>query len=181
MTVTTFCRPTGSACAPTTRRRGQTERTSTGRASCRCFPPRARRCVSQARSCADRTRYGRSPSTSRRRGRTSPATTDAPGESTVPSIGRGSRRRPERCSSPASSLWAGSRRHGISTVFRILERRADSLRIGIYTIFLDTSRKATIGWAASRLLVLSPRIQSSSCPNIMPPSFLSDYPPPRAR
>lgn len=59
--------------------------------------------------------------------------------STVPSIGRGSRRRPGRCSSPASSLRTGSRRHRISTVFQILGRRADSLRIGLYTIFLDTT------------------------------------------
>lgn len=65
--------------------------------------------------------------------------TVALGESTVPSSGRGSRRRPGRCSSPASSLRTGSRRHRISTVFQIPVRRADSLRIGRYTNFLDTT------------------------------------------
>lgn len=63
----------------------------------------------------------------------------SPLESTVPSIGRGLRRRPGRCSSPASSLRTGSRRHRISTVFQILGRRADSLRMGLYTNFLDTT------------------------------------------
>ena len=63
--------------------------------------------------------------------------TVALGESTVPSSGRGLRRRPGRCSSPASSLRTGSRRHRISTVFQIPGRRADSLRIGRYTNFLD--------------------------------------------
>ncbi|MEE0318987.1 MAG: hypothetical protein U0I69_03505, partial [Collinsella sp.] len=35
------------------------------------------------------------------------------------------------------SLRTGSRRHRISTVFQIPGRRADSLRIGRYTNFLD--------------------------------------------
>lgn len=39
----------------------------------------------------------------------------------------------------ASSLRTGSRRHRISTAFRIAGRRADSLRIGRYTNFLDTT------------------------------------------
>lgn len=36
-------------------------------------------------------------------------------------------------------MRTGSRRHRISTVFQILGRRADSLRIGHYTNFLDTT------------------------------------------
>lgn len=69
-------------------------------------------------------------------------------ESTVTSIGRGLRRRPGRCSSPASSLRTGSRRHRISTVFQIPGRRADSLRIGRYTNFLDTTNFATVTTSA---------------------------------
>ena len=38
-------------------------------------------------------------------------------------------------------MRTGSRRHRISTVFQILGRRADSLRIGHYTNFLDTTDK----------------------------------------
>ena len=41
--------------------------------------------------------------------------------------------------SPASSLRTGLRRYGISTVFQVLGRRADSLWIGCYTNFLDTT------------------------------------------
>lgn len=78
--------------------------------------------------------------------------TVALGESTVPSIGRGLRRRPGRCSSPASSLQTGSRRHRISTVFQILGRRADSLRMGLYTNFLDTTGVCA---QTSRQIVLS--------------------------
>ena len=73
--------------------------------------------------------------------------TVALGESTAPSIGRGLRRRPGRCSSPASSLRTGSRRHRISTVFQIPGRRADSLRIGLYTNFLDTTCTAIVALA----------------------------------
>lgn len=62
----------------------------------------------------------------------------APAGPTAPSTGRGSRLRPGRCSSPASSLRTGSRRHRISTVFQIPGRRAYSLRYGRYTNFLDT-------------------------------------------
>ena len=41
-------------------------------------------------------------------------------------------------------MRTGSRRHRISTVFQIPGRRADSLRIGRYTNFLDiTSRRST--------------------------------------
>ena len=36
-------------------------------------------------------------------------------------------------------MRTGSRRHRISTVFQIPVRRADSLRIGRYTNFLDTT------------------------------------------
>ena len=36
-------------------------------------------------------------------------------------------------------MRTGSRRHRISTVFQILGRRADSLRMGLYTNFLDTT------------------------------------------
>ena len=36
-------------------------------------------------------------------------------------------------------MRTGSRRHRISTVFQIAGRRADSLRIGRYTNFLDTT------------------------------------------
>ena len=76
--------------------------------------------------------------------------TVALGESTVPSSGRGLRRRPGRCSSPASSLRTGSRRHRISTVFQIPGRRADSLRIGRYTNFLDiTGCMPTPSWTGS--------------------------------
>lgn len=64
--------------------------------------------------------------------------------STVTTIGRGSRRRQGRCSSPASSLRTGSRRHRISTVFQIAGRRADSLRIGHYTNFLDTTTHSPV-------------------------------------
>ena len=39
-------------------------------------------------------------------------------------------------------MRTGSRRHRISTVFQILGRRADSLRIGHYTNFLDTTALA---------------------------------------
>ena len=42
---------------------------------------------------------------------------------------------------PASSLLTGSRRHRISTVFQIPGCRADSLRIGRYTNFLDTTSR----------------------------------------
>ncbi|MGO5383054.1 DUF3793 family protein [Collinsella sp. LCP19S3_B7] len=38
-------------------------------------------------------------------------------------------------------MRTGSRRHRISTVFQILGRRADSLRIGRYTNFLDTTQR----------------------------------------
>ena len=61
------------------------------------------------------------------------------GKSMVPSSGRGLRRRPGRCSSPASSLRTGSRRHRISAVFQVPGRRPDSLRIGRYTNFLDNT------------------------------------------
>ncbi|MEE0330766.1 MAG: restriction endonuclease subunit S, partial [Collinsella sp.] len=53
--------------------------------------------------------------------------------------------RPGRCSSPASSLRTGSRRHRISTVFQIPGRRADSLRIGRYTNFLDITSGIILG------------------------------------
>ena len=36
-------------------------------------------------------------------------------------------------------MRTGSRRHRISSVFQILGRRAGSLRIGLYTNFLDTT------------------------------------------
>ena len=36
-------------------------------------------------------------------------------------------------------MRTGSRRHRISTVFQIPGRRADSVRIGLYTNFLDTT------------------------------------------
>ena len=57
----------------------------------------------------------------------------------VPVEWRGLRRRPGRCSSPASSLRTGSRRHRISTVFLVTGRLDDSLRIGRHTNFLDTA------------------------------------------
>lgn len=38
-------------------------------------------------------------------------------------------------------MRTGSRRHRISTVFQIPGRRADSLRIGLYTNFLDTTER----------------------------------------
>ena len=41
-------------------------------------------------------------------------------------------------------MRTGSRRHRISTVFQIAGRRADSLRIGHYTNFLDTTVVSTI-------------------------------------
>lgn len=66
-------------------------------------------------------------------------TRGAPGGSTAPSTGRGLRLRPGGCSSPASSLRIGSRRHRISTVFQIPGRRAHLLRFGRYTNFLDTT------------------------------------------
>ena len=47
--------------------------------------------------------------------------------------------RPGRCLSPASGLRTGSRRHRISTVFQVPGCRAASLRIGLYTNFLDTT------------------------------------------
>ena len=59
---------------------------------------------------------------------------DGPAESE-----RSLRQRPGRCSSPASSLRTGSRRHRKSAVFQVLGRRAGSLRIGRYTNFLDTT------------------------------------------
>ena len=40
-------------------------------------------------------------------------------------------------------MRTGSRRHRISTVFQIPGRRADSLRIGRYTNFLDTTQERT--------------------------------------
>ena len=47
--------------------------------------------------------------------------------------------------SPVSSLRTGSRWHRISTVFQIPGRRADSLRVGPYTNFLDTTAGEAIG------------------------------------
>lgn len=41
-------------------------------------------------------------------------------------------------------MRTGSRRHRISTVFQIPGRRADSLRIGLYTNFLDTTTDAGV-------------------------------------
>ena len=41
-------------------------------------------------------------------------------------------------------MRTGSRRHRISTVFQIPGRRADSLRIGLYTNFLDTTMAAAV-------------------------------------
>lgn len=74
---------------------------------------------------------------------------DGPAESE-----RSLRQRPGRCSSPASSLRTGSRRHRISAVFQVLERRAGSLRIGRYTNFLDTTDSEP--FARSTTLILPP-------------------------
>ena len=51
-------------------------------------------------------------------------------------------------------MRTGSRRHRISTVFQIAGRRADSLRIGRYTNFLDTTSK----WSARYDLAAKYRI-----------------------
>lgn len=72
---------------------------------------------------------------------------------------RGLGRRPGRCSSPASSLRTGSRRHGISAVFQILGRRADSLRIGLYTNFLDTTE-----YVANKMSEGHTKMEAIRCP-----------------
>lgn len=69
-----------------------------------------------------------------------------------PSTGRGWRRRPGGCWSPASSLRTGTRRHRISTVFQVLGRRADSLRFGRYTNFLDTTFQTFLSSLMGRVL-----------------------------
>ena len=84
------------------------------------------------------------------RGRTGSTTRGAGAEPTGRPTGRGSRPRPGRCSSPASSLRTGSRRHRISSVFQVPGRRADSLRIGRYTNFPDTTGSAPGGSSTFR-------------------------------
>lgn len=54
-----------------------------------------------------------------------------------------------------SSLRTGSRRHRISTVFQIPGRQADSLWIGLYTNFLDTTNVAPSN-TNERLTALQP-------------------------
>lgn len=50
-------------------------------------------------------------------------------------------------------MRTGSRRHRISTVFQIPGRRADSLRIGRYTNFLDTTARKQVYFADCSRLV----------------------------
>lgn len=70
---------------------------------------------------------------------TSPTTTGTLGESMVPSTKSGLRPRPDRCSSPDSSLRTGLRRHRISNIFQVPGHRAGSLRIERYTKLLGTT------------------------------------------
>lgn len=62
----------------------------------------------------------------------------------APSTKSGLRRRPERCSSPDSSLRTGSRRHRISNIFQVPGHRAGSLRIERYTNLLGTTDEVDI-------------------------------------
>lgn len=48
-------------------------------------------------------------------------------------------------------MRTGSRRHRISTVFQIPGRRADSLRIGRYTNFLDITGNSALMLVTARL------------------------------
>lgn len=66
-------------------------------------------------------------------------------------------------------MRTGSRRHRISTVFQVLGRRADSLRIGRYTNFLDTTDRILVNYERMRLamerigLLLEVRLHSKDC------------------
>lgn len=76
---------------------------------------------------------------------------------------RGLRRRPGRCSSPASSLRTGSKRHGISAVFQVLGRRADSLRIGLYTNFPDTTPGAFLSLGVGSVSLCDIACEPTAC------------------